>query len=310
MRLFSIVLGMGVLGWISAHPFTAGADQADDHFQQGTKLAEAGKAPEAEEAFEKAWSLRKAWDIAANLGLMEAEQGKWTEAAEHLHYAMTHIGSLATEEHKAGLRQRYDNVVARLAKVQVAADPGFASVRVGSRTGASTEPLFLMEGQHELECSAEGYETVTLKVTAMKGESQTLKVELKKVGGGTGPVVPPPEGRPLWPAVLLGVAGGAGLILGGVGFGLAAASSGDADDLAARKQEASCGEDGSACGDVEDSLSSVNTFVGLGVSGAVLGGLSVIGLVVYLAVPGSEEKVSIKPLAGSTVGLLLEGAFQ
>ena len=63
-------------------------------------MGEKGAFAEAELEFERAWALRKSWDIAGNLGLAEAAQSKWEEAGEHLHYAMTHIGALAEEEQR------------------------------------------------------------------------------------------------------------------------------------------------------------------------------------------------------------------
>jgi hypothetical protein len=238
------------------------------------------------------------------LGLAEAAQSKWEEAGEHLHYAMTHIGALAEEEQRKALESKFSEVKTHVGTVAIkTATP--VRLRVGAREQSSESPLFLLPGEYSVVCTQEGYEPATIKVMSVKAELREFTVPLVKKVAVT---QPPPESKPLWPAILLGVAGGAGLVAGGVGFGLAAAAASDADGFAAQASNG-CGIDGSACVDLGDALTQHDTFLGLGVGGAIFGGLSLIGMTLYLVLPTEESSVAVKPVVGSVNGLVLQGDF-
>src|ERR1700679_4224184 len=57
-------------------------------FDQGTKLLDQKKLDEAELACLAAWKLKKSFDLAGNLGTLEADLKKWRTAAEFLAYAL------------------------------------------------------------------------------------------------------------------------------------------------------------------------------------------------------------------------------
>jgi hypothetical protein len=275
-------------------------DAADTHFQRGTELAEKGLAPEAEVEFEKAWELRKAWDIAGNLGLVEAAQGKWEEAAEHMHYALQHIGGLATPEQKKGLQERYDNVRGRVAMVTVRANVP-ASVSIGTRTLSSSDAVFLSEGTHSLEIAAEGHEMQRVEVRVAKGETKEVTVELKKKAGAE--PKPDEEGPPAWPAWLMGLGGGALLVAGGGLLGGAFAVRGSVADAVAGKV---CSSD-PECSANEDQVATANTLGGLGFAGLGLGAASLLGMTLYLVIGGDDEPSAA--LRVSPTGWVLEGSF-
>jgi hypothetical protein len=300
MKANALVLFVGL-----ALPGAVFADAADDAFERGTALGEKGAFAEAELEFERAWALRKSWDIAGNLGLAEAAQSKWEEAGEHLHYAMTHIGALAEEEQRKALESKFSEVKTHVGTVAIKTTTP-VRLRMGAREQSSESPLFLIPGEYTVECTQEGYEPATIKVISVKAELREFTVSLVKKLAVQPP--PPGESKPLWPAILLGVAGGAGLVVGGVGFGLAAAAASDADGFAAQAS-GGCGLDGSACGDLGDALTQHDTFLGLGVGGAIFGGLSLIGMTLYLVLPTEESSVAVKPVVGSVNGLVLQGDF-
>lgn len=289
-------------------PAVAHADEADDHFKRGVELAEKGQAPDAEEAFEKAWALRKAWDIAGNLGLSEAAQGKWTEAAEHLEYAVTHMGSLASEDHKKGLEERYQNVIGRVAKIAITATPADATVKVGEREHSAKDAIFVPEGTVELAFSAEGYEPATRSLTVKKGETTRVEMELKKKAGGA--VTPPKGDAPVWPAVVLGVGGGV-FIAGGVGMLVGAFVT--RSDVEEQTASGTCATD-PACQDHEDSLDTANVLGALGITGLGVGAAALAGMGIYLAVGGggSGDEAAPPPVAIRVRGMSLsiEGSFQ
>ncbi len=303
----TLMLGLLCAGAVLC-PTAAHADQADVHFKKGVALAKAGSIAEAEAELEQAWALRQAWDIAGNLGLTEAAQGKWEEAAGHMHYALKFIGSLATDEQRKGLEERYANVRDRLSLVNVNPNVEVAvTIKIGARTQSSGAPVFLSEGTHKLECAAEGYESVVVEVTAVKGETQNLKVELKKIGGGPGPgpVVPPDE-RAVWPAVLLGVSGGAFLAAGlGSLIGGLVVKSGVDDGTGS----GTCETDAS-CADLQSELEDAKLLGTLGVVGLSVGVVALGGMGLYLALtPDSKPHADKVGLRLSPNALVLEGSF-
>ena len=284
---------------------TALADEANEHFERGVKLAEAGSIPEAEEELEKAWALRKAWDIAGNLGLTEAAQGKWEEAADHMHYALRFIGSLATDEQRKGLEERYANVRARLSLVNVKGNAPF-TIKLGERTQASDAPVFLGEGKHKLECVADGYESVTLEVTAVKGETQNLTVTLKKLTPTVIGPTKPLEEAAMWPAVLLGTTGGT-LFAAGLGSligGLVVKADVDEGTASGR-----CNTDPS-CTDLQSSLDDAKLLGTLGVVGLAVGATALAGMGLYIAlVPDTEPTAAKLGLQLSPDGIAIQGSF-
>jgi tetratricopeptide (TPR) repeat protein len=299
-------------------PMSADASAADAHFDRGTEFAEKNMAPEAEEEFEKAWALRKAWDIAGNLGLVEAAQGKWEEAAEHLHYALKYIGSLATPEQRQGLQERYDNVRGRLALVNVKTNVA-ATVKVGPRTVASADPLFLSEGAHTLEVSADGHEKQTVELRVAKGETKDLPIALKKVAGSG----PPPGGGEGAPAWLGWVLGGSGLAAAGVGaalLGLGQAKLGEAGDLGDELgPEVDCASpsaaDASRCEDGVKLVDDASTFT---IAGGVLvgvGAAALLGAILVWTIPGESAgstaaKMQFVPWSdGQSGGLVMRGVY-
>jgi hypothetical protein len=235
-----------------------------------------------------------------NLGLVEAAQGKWEEAAEHMHYALQHIGGLATPEQKKGLQERYDNVRGRVAMVTVRANVP-ASVSIGTRTLSSSDAVFLSEGTHSLEIAAEGHEMQRVEVRVAKGETKEVTVELKKKAGAE--PKPDEEGPPAWPAWLMGLGGGALLVAGGGLLGGAFAVRGSVADAVAGKV---CSSD-PECSANEDQVATANTLGGLGFAGLGLGAASLLGMTLYLVIGGDDEPSAA--LRVSPTGWVLEGSF-
>lgn len=73
-----------------------------------------------------------------------------------------------------------------------------------------------------------------------------------------------------------------------------------------------CGLDGGGCGEIGDDLDNVNLMRGLGGAGVVVGGAALVGMIVYLVLPGEPSEPSairLAPMVGESVGLSLGGTF-
>src|SRR5262245_11666729 len=64
----------------------AGTEKARELHAQGDRLYERGEYARAHTAYVAAWSLKKHYQIAGNLGDCEVRIGKYRDAAEHLSY--------------------------------------------------------------------------------------------------------------------------------------------------------------------------------------------------------------------------------
>jgi len=305
---------------------SANADEADAHFKRGQELAKKGELVEAEEAFEAAWSLRKAWDIAGNLGLVEAERGKWLEAAEHLHYALEHVGGIAKQEHRRALERRYEEALQRVVSLKVSTPAG-SIVSVDARdypvpsTGAEHRFVAFAEGGRKMvvEARRPGYEPRRYELEGAVGQALELRVELVESAGGTGGGGPgeepdePRVRRPMWPAFVLGGVAAVGVGLGVTGLVVSGGAYSDAEEGAQLGAAGSgCGIDGARCASAVDSLDSANTMRGLGIGGLAVGGAALAGMIVYLVLPDGGEVaqgVRIGPSVGAMNGLSLGGSF-
>jgi hypothetical protein len=123
--------------------------------------------------------------------------------------------------------------------------------------------------------------------------------------------------KPIWPAIVLGGVGAAGLAVGIAGFVVSVQSSSDADDLAdeVRAAGSNCNATSATCADIVSALEDKQTFQGVGIAGLVVGAASLTGMAIYLAVPQSAEggpkpsALRLTPLLGPTSGVFIEGNF-
>src|SRR5688500_14128175 len=72
----------------SAEPNDSALKRAEASYKQGVRLYSEKKWAEAETAFETAWAINPTVDVAYNLGTAEYQQRKYTEAADHLSFAL------------------------------------------------------------------------------------------------------------------------------------------------------------------------------------------------------------------------------
>src|SRR4051812_35204786 len=71
--------------------------QAALDYEAGVKAAEQGDTARAYTLLVKAWSLKRHFQVAANLGLTELDLGKHRDAAEHLAYFLREATSVSAE---------------------------------------------------------------------------------------------------------------------------------------------------------------------------------------------------------------------
>jgi tetratricopeptide (TPR) repeat protein len=193
--------------WIAAFvaqllPLTAGAADAEaearELFGRGNALYEAGRDAEAEVAYERAWLLRPSYDLAANLGLAELNQGDFVAAATHLRFALDNLPPGSPPKLRAQLQAAYAKVLDGLGWLDVHAEPADAVVTVGG-AGSVTLPegVAVEPGTHRVTGVKEGHESAWTVVTVAAGHRAEVALRLVPLPAPVPAVQVAPEVAPV-----------------------------------------------------------------------------------------------------------------
>jgi tetratricopeptide (TPR) repeat protein len=188
----ALVMLAGVTRAAEAQPTSAAVEasqKADTHFREGNELYTQARFAEAEAAYEKAWSLKKAHDIAANLGYAEMRQGKTLEAVEHLAFAVRTWPPTGKEDKRQYAVERYLTLRKEVGALSVEVNRAGAEIYVdGKRVGIAPleAEVFLEAGTRVVEAKLAGFESARKSVPVEKGSTGTVKLELARTAGATG----------------------------------------------------------------------------------------------------------------------------
>lgn len=287
--LFAL-LGAAMPAWADAPPSSkptdALTDQARELHVKGAALFEKGQYAQAEAAFRAAWALKSHFTIAANLGACELKLGKARDAAEHLAYAVRLYTPESSPEREVA-RKLLAEARAKVATLTVLVDADRAEVLVdGASVGATplSDPLFLEPGAHTIEVRNEGEIRGSAKLDAKAGGDETIRLSAKKR-----PVEV--QERRTVPAVISFSVGGAGLVAGAIGAGLAV---GKADEL-----RAACGAAKQCPSSARGLASDAEAFANVANVGFVVAGVgAAVGAVLLLLPPAKKTGAQAGVLVG------------
>lgn len=241
-------------------PATTGNASTEELYRDATSAYRDGKLVDAERLYKEAWSRQQTYDIATNLGAVELDLKKYRDAAEHLAFALRTFPARGKKEERETIATRLALAKTEVAALRIRVSPPKADVLVnGRRAGVAPldEEVFAEAGSITVEANLDGHAPVRKTVDVKKGEAREVALALVPIEK--------PAGRSLLaPAIAFGV-GGAGLVLGAVTAGVAAAGK---DSLSAKcAPSGAC--DPSARGELESALalSRVST-VGFVIAGA------------------------------------------
>lgn len=279
----------------AAQPGTANdSNQADDLYRRANVAYDEGKLEEAYDLYTRAFSLKKSYDIASNLGQTEFKLGKFAAAAEHLAYSLSVYppnGKVEAREKMQAMLEDARKQSGRL-RVQVNVDGALVLID-GKEIGRSplASEVYVSAGSHQIEAKKDGFKLVTRSVSVEAGNSEPVALELDKADSSV--VVPPPdESKPIWPYIVLGGVGAAGI---GLGVGLHVASADRASDAEGFRCP---GEEDTCPAEATDAVGSANAMLGGAIAGYSLAGLGIAGLIAYAAWSGptSETETAIRLL--------------
>jgi len=297
-------------------------------FANGNKRFDDGDLTGAEAAYEEAWALSQSFDIAANLGAAELDQGKYREAAEHFAFALSTFPAGGSSEKRAALSERLDSARKKVGTLAVTVDPTEATLTVdGKKPDVSPYRswIFVEPGRHVVRATRSGFDAAEQPYVAHAGQTFEVSLVLHPTEQAAATAPPPEtpapssEGAPMWPAFV-----GAGLTLAlvGVGVGFTVAGSGAESDAEERRAELA--EEGvtcpGGCPELRDLYGDADTSFNTGVVFFVASGVAAAATLSYLfLMPGpsaasteSSEQARISPTLGfssDSAGVGLLGAF-
>jgi hypothetical protein len=290
-------------------------DEAGRLFEEATAAHDAGKVEQAEALFSKAWALKKSWDIAANLGVVERKLGKHAAAATLFAEALRLLPPSEADATRAGIERRLAAAREDVGAVKVHVGVDGAKVRIGGEQKGTTPidgELFVMPGTITIDVEADGYEPASKTIELAKGKTEDVTFSLARKA--------PPAGPSMVPMFLIGGAAGVGVLLGiGTAAG-AAVVSGDAEKLGKQLNPAGntalCA--GAAGGDCDVLLQkrrqqgllenvALWSFIGAGAAGSA----ALIYALGMRTADGQRTAIVLSPVMSGTgqPGVLLSGAW-
>lgn len=303
---------VGVLLLLVAAPSHA------DEFKRCQELYAAKNYDGAYLCYKALWDAKKGPDVAANLGNVEVQIGKYKEAYLHLQYVLDTY-PISDPKHPVVMqktREKQAEAKAHVAVFKVSITPPGAAVAVNGVAIGTTplsEPIVVDPGTHRLTATLDGYTALSQDLTAQPNTEQALNLAMKRAnrGGGVSPAM-----------IGVSIAGGV-LALGalGAGIGLHVAAGGKADDREALAAEIG---DNSTCSDPNntdvrcDQIGSLadeeNTFSAAGTAMLVVGGVlaagTIVAIIVWPSASSSTEPASANLwIAPTPTGLLAGGTF-
>lgn len=281
-------------------------DEADGYFRAGKEAAAAGKLEEARAQYLKAWGLRKAFDIAANLGDVENALGAYADAAEHFAYSERHFpAAVGTPAQREAVAKGLAEAKSHVGTLRVTASVVGARIAVGDRN-VGVAPLdgdvYVAPGEVRVTALHDGYRSEVQSLTVGAGSEHDVALTLEAVTGAAG-------GPSVAALVAAGLLGASGVAIG-VGLAVVAGSRGrEADDgvaalIALRGPDpchgASTGD--ASCADIDRLLGERDALSTGAVVAFSVGGAAAIATLIYgITAPAESSAATVRIAPGPTL---------
>lgn len=301
-------------------------DRVDTLYRRGDAALERSDWQAAYDAYAEAWTLRKTFDIATNLGQTELHLGKARDAAEHLAMALNNFPPSQREDRRKLVQELLLRAKESIATLKLEVRPNRAEVFVDDDPLGPAEGLphevYVDPGKRNISVRLDGYEPANRTVKAEAGRQYQFQFELNEDFPTSGLERTPamssdPEARersmiPVYIGAGLGVVG----VSAGLVFTLTANSrEKDADILnVPGGQNACAGSDSPECQELKRIFEDVDTNRNLAVASFVVGGVAVAATAAYLLWPQASTRAAgswrAAPLVSADgAGLLIARRF-
>ncbi|MDC3956935.1 PEGA domain-containing protein [Polyangium jinanense] len=321
--------GQGKAPGAAAAAGSAQVTEAERHFAEGVKFAQAKQWAKAREEFAKAYELSQDPRYLAALIRAEEELGRYRDVAERLTIFLRD-GKNIDQATRQEAEKKLDEARKKLGTVTVVVGAEGAEVLLdGQKLGTSplAKPVFVDPGKHTFEAQKAGYEPAKQELVVEAGSAPEVRLALTAAGGsansgsgaGNGFVgVPgekvPADTSPKWRTYA--AIGGLGLaVVGlGVGIGMTVAASSKYGELEDEfgKLRSDPARNLDTFGEL---VAEHRTLKGGMIAGYVVGGAALVGTAAFwfLTKPKPKpeaKKVMLAPaVGGGHAGAILVGEF-
>jgi hypothetical protein len=161
-------------------------------FDQGNKLYDAGRLGEAESVYLQAWKLKRSFDLAGNLGNLEADLKRWRLAAQFLAYAIREFPAGGKPALRENLLRRQAESMQYVGQLRIQVNrPGAEILLDGVPLGVYPlqDEVFVEPGNHLLEAHLEGYTSVQANVVVTKGRVEDVSVNIGPKGANKAVII-------------------------------------------------------------------------------------------------------------------------
>jgi hypothetical protein len=294
----------------AAHAADETSQRIADLYKQANVLYDQRKLAEAEVLYLQAWSLRKTYDVACNLGAIELDLAKPRNAAEHLDYALREFPAGGKTSARELIEGRFKNARQQVGALRVRVSAPNAKVSVAGRVVGSsplTEEIFVEPGSVTVEATLSGYESAQQTVPVAKGASVEVSFTLEHTK------------RSLLPAFVVGGFGAVALGVGASFVAIAESNKATAKTLSAETNHSCPVSDPAPQGKCKELVSvakTEDTFGNIGIVSLAVAGAAAVGVATYLLWPATHDEptsartVRVLPTANASGGgLFVIGSF-
>lgn len=157
------------------------ADSAKALYDAGVDLTAQKDFAGAEAKFLQAWALQKSYDVAANLGEVEMQLGKFPEAAQFFTFALRNYPASGKKEKREWIEGRLTEAKSKSATVTVTVNVPGAEVKINGKPAGKAPidgEVFIAPGDCTVEATAPDHEPFTQTIRAKAGGSHQVRAEL------------------------------------------------------------------------------------------------------------------------------------
>ncbi len=292
----------------------------------GNRAFKEGHFAEAEEAYRQAFTLKRGYDIAGNLGAAELAQGKLRDAAQHLAFTLRLFPLTGEPALREQMARAYEQCRRGVAALRVQVEVKGATIFVdGAAVGEAPLPdeVFVEPGEHVVEARLGGYTGAPLRLVAVKGTSADVTLELTPVPRPPPAPPPTPPVRHRSPAPGLGLAAVAvvGFGSGAALLGLSSSKRAEAVALGAvivgpaphhACVSGAANYDAASCPTLASTLRADDTYHDVAVGALLAGSAAAVGAATWLLWPQRRPVSGLRVtpiLGGGQGGATVSGSF-
>ena len=140
--------------------------------EQGYAADQAGDPERAVELYQESFEIYPSYDVAGNLGVLEAKLGRFPEAANHLSYCLRHFPTGESAKLRALIEKNLQTAQEHVGSVRIKVDRLGAQVTIGNEEVGQTPldyEVYLAPGQYGVRAEA-GEEAAESTLEVQQGE--------------------------------------------------------------------------------------------------------------------------------------------